>query len=144
MNIQVAGRDRTADLGPDIAAEAAQLKATRSIAALAPEHSAQVLKNAADGDDYLHRFVGLLRLRHGVRTAEYYIPRRPGWQGRISLAVKTLLWKLLRYQHDRTAFQQNLINELNSQALERQNAVLTQEIERLRRRVEQFEKTGSK
>ena len=135
MNIQVAGRDRTADLGPDIAAEAAQLKATRSIAALAPEHSAQVLKNAADGDDYLHRFVGLLRLRHGVRTAEYYIPRRPGWQGRISLAVKTLLWKLLRYQHDRIAFQQNLINELAIDALEFQQDRLDRELAELRQRV---------
>ena len=135
MKLLVAGRDRTADLGPDITAAAARLKASGSIAALSPEHSAQVLKDSADGDDFLRRFVGLLRLRHGVRTADYYIPRGPGLRGRLALALKTVLWKLLRYQHDRTAFQQNLINELAIDALEFQQERLDRELAELRQRV---------
>ena len=81
-------------------------------------------------------------MRHGVRTGVYYISARPGWKGRLMTWLKTMMWRKLRYQHDRIAFQQNLINELNVQALERQNTVLTQEIEQLRRRVERLEKTG--
>ena len=144
MNIHVAGKDRTADLEPAIAAEAARLKASGSIAALSPEHSAQVLKESAGADDYLRRFVALLRLRHGVRTADYYIPRGPGLRGKVALVVKTFFWKLLRYQHDRIVFQQNLINELAIDALEFQQDRLEGEVADLRRRIASLESGRTK
>ena len=51
------------------------------------------------------------------------------------MALKTVLWKLLRYQHDRTAFQQNLINELAIDALEFQQDRLDRELTELQQRV---------
>lgn len=144
MKISIAGKDCSADLGPALAAEAARLKASGGIGALSPGHSALTLRESADGDDYVHRFVGLLRLRHGVRTADYYIPRGPGLRGWLAVAVRTFLWKLLRYQHDRMSFQQNLINELAIDALEFQQGHADREWADLRRRIERLEQARTK
>lgn len=140
MNLTVAGKDRTGDWGRQVAAEAAQLQAAGAVGALSPEHSALALKASADRADYLRRYVGLLRLRHGVRTAEYYVPRGPGWRGRVAAAVKIFLWKLLRYQHDRIAFQQNAVNELAIDALEFQLDEWGRETADLKRRVAALER----
>ena len=140
MNITVAGKDRSGDLGPAVLEQAAALRAAGSAGALSPEHSALSLSRAADGDDYLDRFVDLIRMRHGVRTTDYYIPRAPGWRGRVSVALKTFLWKLLRHQHERIAFQQNLINELEINSAEFQRDLLKQEVAELKRRIDSLEK----
>ena len=91
MNITVAGQDKTADLGAEVAAEAARLKASGSIGMLSPEHSALRLKESPGRDDYLRRFIDLLNMRHGVRTADYYIPRGPGLRGKVPR------WARIRY-----------------------------------------------
>ena len=139
MNLTVAGKDRSGDLGQQMAAEAARLQATGTVGALSPEHSALVLKAAADRPDYLRRYLELLRLRHGIRTADYYIPRGPGLRGKVALALKTVLWKLLRYQHDRLAFQQNAVNELAIDALEFQRDETERELADLKRRMAALE-----
>ena len=139
MNLTVAGKDRSGDLGQRVAAEAAQLQASGAVGALSPEHSALVLKAATGRADYLRRYVELLRLRHGIRTTDYYIPRGPGWRGRVAVVLKTFLWKLLRYQHDRMAFQQNLVNELAIDALEFQQSQFEGEMADLKRRVARLE-----
>ena len=144
MKVVVAGKDRTQDLGREATVAADTLSQKGVVPFLSPQHSALSLKSARNEREYLELFTNLTRMRHGVRTGDFYIAAQPGWKGRIMTWLKTALWRRLRYQHDRIAFQQNLINELNTQTLERQNAVLTQEIEQLRRRVEQLEKTGSK
>ena len=144
MNITVAGKDRAGELGRTLAEEGARLKAAGSAGALAPGHSALSLKESADRDDFLRRFIGLLQLRHGVRTADFYIPRGPGLRGRVALAVKTFLWKLLRYQHDRITFQQNLINELTLDALEFQQDRLGRELAELRQRAAGLESGRAK
>ncbi len=140
MNLSVAGKDRSGDLGRAVAADAARLQASGDVGALSPEHSALVLKAAADRADYLRRYVDLLRQRHGVRTADFYVPRRPGWVGWVAGSVKTLLWKLLRYQHDRIAFQQNAVNELAIDALEFQREELERDLADLKRRVAALER----
>ena len=144
MNITVAGKDRAGELGRTLAEEGARLKSAGSIGALAPQHCALALKEFTDRDDYMRRFIGLLQLRHGVRTADFYIPRGPGLRGRVALAVKTFLWKLLRYQHDRITFQQNLINELTLDALEFQQDRLGRELAELRQRVAGLESGRAK
>jgi hypothetical protein len=140
MNLSVAGKDRSGDLGRAVAADAARLQASGDVGALSPEHSALVLKAAADRADYLRRYVDLLRQRHGVRTADFYVPRRPGWVGWVAGSVKTLLWKLLRYQHDRIAFQQNAVNELAIDALEFQREELERDLADLKRRMAALER----
>ena len=139
MKISVAGEDRTIDLGPAVAAEAARLRANDGIGTLAPEHTALRLKRSRDLDDYVYHFIELLRMRHGVRTSDYHIPRGPGLRGAVAVAVKTFLWKLLRYQHDRLTLQQNLINELEINAAEFQRDRLNQELADLKRRVADLE-----
>lgn len=141
MKITVAGKDRSGDLGRDVAAVADRLAAAPGgIGTLAPDHTALRLKRSRDFDEYVFHFVELLRMRHGVRTSDYYIPRGPGWRGRIAVAVKTVLWKLLRYQHDRLTLQQNLINELEINAVEFQRDRLNQELADLKRRVAELER----
>ena len=140
MNLSVAGQDRGGDLGREIAAAAERLQASGAVGALAPEHSALVLKAATDRADYLRRYLELLRLRHGVRTADYDVPRRPGWAGRVAGAVKTVLWKLLRYQHDRIAFQQNAVNELAIDALEFQREELERDLADVKRPLADLER----
>lgn len=140
MNITVAGKDQNGDLGPQIAAEATRLKSSHSIGLLAPDHTALRLKTSASIDDYVIKFVDLLRIRHGIRTADYYIPRGPNLRGKVAAALKTFLWKLLRYQHDRIAFQQSTANELAINALEFQEG----RIEELERRLAYIEKMARK
>jgi hypothetical protein len=141
MKITVAGEDRSGDLGSAVLEQAAALRAAGSAGALSPEHSALSLRQASDADEYLNRFIGLIRMRHGVRTTDYYIPRAPGLRGRVSLSLKTFLWKLLRHQHERIAFQQNLINELEINSAEFQRDRLKQEIAELKRRLDSLEKS---
>jgi len=60
----------------------------------------------------------LLRYRDAFDTYDFDIPRKPGPVGSVMARVKKALWKLLRYQHDRIAFRQNLINSLFTNAVE--------------------------
>jgi hypothetical protein len=139
MKIILAGKDRAADIGSQVVAEAARLKAVGSIGSLSPEHTALRLKQCANGDEFMHDFLDLLNMRHGVRTTDYYIPRGPGLRGKVAVALKTVLWKLLRYQHDRTTFQQNLINELEINAVVFQRDRLNREVANLKIRIERLE-----
>lgn len=140
MQLTVASKDRSGDLGRDVAAAAARLQASGTVGALAPEHSALALKAAEDRADYLRRYLDLLRLRHGIRTADYHVPRGPGLRGKTALALKTFLWKLLRYQHDRMAFQQNAVNELAIDALEFQREELERDVADVKRRLAALER----
>lgn len=139
MKITVAGQDRSSDLGQAVAAEAARLQAAGGIGALAPDHTALRLKVDDPRQDYLGKFIDLLRIRHGIRTTDYYIPRGPGLRGKVAVAVKTFLWKLLRYQHDRITYQQNAVNELTINALEFQQARIAE----LERRLARLEKPAA-
>ncbi len=144
MNVTVSGQDRTGELGQALAAEAARLQAAGGIGELAPEHTALRLKRSRDLDDYVYHFIELLRMRHGVRTSDYYVPRGPGLRGKVAVALKTVLWKLLRYQHDRLTLQQNLINELEINVVEFQRDRLNQELADLKRRVAELEQGRAK
>ena len=140
MQLTVAGKDRSGDLAREIVAEAQRLAASVSVGTLSPGHSALRLKDAADPGAYLAKYLELLRIRHGVRTGDFPIARRAGGCGRAWAAVKQGLWKLLRYQHERIAHQQNLINELAIHLAEFQRDEYAREIADLRGRVERMER----
>ncbi len=140
MKVVIAGQDQSATLGNEVAAAAARLaQAPGGIGALDPAHSARQLAAADSTADYLQRYLKLLRMRHGVRTANFYIPRRPGWAGQVAAWLKALLWRGLRYQHDRLTSQQNLINELAIHAAEFQQEAWQQDVAELQRRVAALE-----
>lgn len=142
MKIVVADQDRTNDLGSDIRARALELK-KRSGREAPPEISSEIgalaLKKARSDADYLAHFVRLLRYRDACDTYDFDIPRKPGLSGRMMAGIKKILWKLMRYQHDRIAFRQNLINGLFTNAIEFEIAERLRINDELSRRLEKME-----
>ena len=76
------------------------------------ELNALALREAKTEAEYQETFTRLIRYRDNVDTMPFDIPHRGGWRGKCAVWVKRKLWKLLRYQHDRITFRQNLINSL--------------------------------
>ena len=142
MKIIVAGRDRTSELGSHIRHSAEvrrQGKGRQVPSAISPEIGALVLLGSSSESDYLARFTRLLRYRDAVDTLDFDIPRKPGFGGKAMGRLKAILWKLLRYQHDRIAFRQNLINGIFTGAIEFEIAKRDQDIAELQRRVAALE-----
>jgi hypothetical protein len=100
------------------------------------ELSALSLRDAASEREFLDRFIDLTRRKHHADTFRIDVPRRPGMGGAALARVRQFLWKLLRYQHDRMAFQQNLINSQFAAAIEFQK----DEARRVEGRVAELEK----
>jgi len=137
MYLGIAGQDRSSDVGVDLTR-----RATRHSGALSRwscEDSALSLKTAHDPGEYLDRYCRLLRLRYSVSTEAFPIPGKPGLAGTILRSVKSALWKLLRYQHDRMTLQQNAINELIISSVEFQRASSRQTITALEDRIQSLE-----
>ena len=143
MRVIIASQDRTATLGAQIRESARRRADGGTPRFLSPEHSALTLKAAHDQADYLRIYSRLIGIRHGIQTESFAIPRKAGWGGAIVARIKKLLWKLLRYQHDRMAGQQNLVNELVIAGLEFEREECRREIARLEARVARLEAQGS-
>jgi len=145
MKISFSGQDRTRDLGQALRRRAAAMEhgpAGRRLAPLPPEISALALALAQSDAEYLDNLIRLIRYRDGVNTLDFEIPRKPGLAGLIITRLKEFLWKLLRYQHDRIAFRQNLINTQLTSALEFEHARRQAETDDLKRRLAELEKQG--
>lgn len=142
MKIIVAGRDCTSDLGVEIQRRAANLKKRKGRAApprISQEIGALTLAKANSNSDYLNHFIRLLRYRDAFDTYDFDIPRKPGLFGLLLARLKVVLWKLLRYQHDRIAFRQNLINGLFTNAIEFEMAEMERMHADLCRRLDSLE-----
>jgi len=142
MKISVAGQDRTHDLGRILRRQAEVMERGENNpkpkpALVAPDiiPLARVQSEA----EYLDQLIGLIRSRNAVDTLDFAIPRKPGPGGRCLAKLKAFLWKLLRYQHDRIAFQQNLINALHGSALEYEIALRRKAVADLDRRLQRLE-----
>ena len=121
MKLSVAGQDRTHDLGRELRRQAAVMERGAANhkpkpALIAPDIIP--LARAQSEAEYLDQLIGLIRSRNAVDTLDFAIPRKSGVVGLFMTRLKALLWKFLRYQHDRMAYQQNLINGLHGSALE--------------------------
>lgn len=136
MNIWIAGKDQTAVWQPLIEREAARIGAKGKPMEFPPEISALRLREARNERDYLALFVELSRRRQHIDTLGFQPPRRPGVLGQLAAAVRAVLWRLLRYQHDRMAFRQNIVNSQLLALAEWQAA----ELEALRRRLDECER----
>lgn len=139
MKLIVNGQDHTADLGAQLAAAARQRPAGPKPAHLPEAISALHLRSATSEAEYFDDLLRLLRYRDNVDTLPFEIPRKRGWRGALMTPFKKVLWKLLRYQHDRITDRQNLINHLYSSALEFQQRQHAQEIRDLQRRLAELE-----
>jgi len=118
MKIFISGKDRTADVGMSIAAEATQRMKDPRCAFLGWPINALSLGDVNNEGSFSDRYLQLLRAKSHVNTLDFDIPRRPGLVGSVQGAIRKFLWKLLRYQHDRITFRQNLINSQLASALE--------------------------
>jgi len=142
MKLIVAGQDRTQDLGQVLRRQAeiiTRAEAGRKPAGITPEISALALAQAKSDAGYLDQLVRLLRYRDAVDTLDFDIPRKPGVAGLFMARIKAFLWKLLRYQHDRIVFRQNMINGLHTSALEYEIALRQQAVADLDQRLKRLE-----
>jgi len=137
MNLTIAGQDRSLDIGADLTRRAARHQG--ALSPWAPQDSALSLRQSGSPSDYLARYVKLLQLRHALSTETFTIPGKPGVAGTLLRQIKGFLWKLLRYQHDRMAFQQNVINELAISALDFQRTTSQQTFASLEQRIKVLE-----
>ncbi|MCX6997559.1 MAG: hypothetical protein NTV49_10845 [Kiritimatiellaeota bacterium] len=139
MKIVIAGQDRTADLGAALRAAAAGRPAGPKPAVLPESISALRLRESASEADYLAELLRLLRYRDNVDTLPFDIPRRPGPAGAVAAQIKAVLWKVLRYQHNRVTGRQNMINHLYTSALEFEHRQRDAELRELRQRLAALE-----
>jgi hypothetical protein len=135
MKLILNGHDRSADLGAELAAAARQRPAGQKPYAMAEAISALRLQSAATEAEYGTELLRLLRYRDNVDTLPFEIPRKRGWVGALTAQIKRMLWKVLRYQHDRVTSRQNLINHLYTNALECEHRQRAQEVRELQRRL---------
>lgn len=137
MYLGIAGQDRSSDVGADLSRRATRHQGPLSRWSAAD--SALSLKASQSPADYLARYCRLLRLRTALSTEAFPIPGKPGTAGSLLRRLKGFLWKLLRYQHDRMAFQQNTLNELVASSLEFQRQSSQQTIAVLEQRIKALE-----
>ena len=145
MKLNVAGQDRTQDLGQAMRQQAAAMErrdARGKPAQLPADISALALARAKSDADYMDHLIRLIRYRDAVDTLDFEIPRKPGLAGLCLKRLKAFLWNLLRYQHDRITFRQNLINTQLTSALEFEVSQRQKETADLKRRVAELEKKG--
>lgn len=137
--IRVGGQERGESFQPDFQVALQRMSATGRFLKMPAEVSALRMREAADPGMLLREMTSLLRHRNHVDIQIFDIPRRPGWKGAVMVRLKQALWKLLRYQHDRVCFRQNLINSHVTALLAFQCEHFSGEVDRLKARVADLE-----
>jgi len=140
MRIVVAGEDRSEALGARIA-RALSSRSDGGLPRTAAENvDALSLPEAGSEQEFETRHLAALRMRTQLRTADFAIPERPGLRGRLQRSLKRFLWRLLRYQHDRMAWQQNQVNAQFMTAIELLRDLHGRELDGLRESVDELER----
>jgi hypothetical protein len=141
MRVYVGGDERTDGLGREVEAAGRALRAHPDAVPQVEEfHSALILREAQNTSDYVQKLLDLLVLKSGGSTSDFYIQRRPGLIGALSAKFKQILWKLLRYQHERLLSQQNAVNTQLTVALQFMHEEHKREIQSLRGRIDELER----
>ena len=109
-----------------------------------PATPSLALRLARSESEYQDILIRLIRSHDQLDTGDFPIPRRRGRRGRYGAWLKKKLWKLLRYQHDRIAYRQNLVNSMLSGALEYERDRHRAEIARLEARIRELERGGGR
>ena len=136
MKIIISGRDRTDEFAGPLRADAQARLNDPELPPIPQDISALGLAAATSEQDFDERYLRLIRIRAHIDTRKYDIPHRPGFIGSIQHAVRKFLWKLLRFQLDRIAFRQNLVNSQLVHALEFERA----RVRKLEQRVAELER----
>ena len=137
MKIIIANKDRSTELGPGLKAGADARMADPQFVPLPWLLNALSLHDAKNESEFLERWAELAR-RKGNVDLRLNLPVPLGLIDRMKRLVRGFVWRVLRYQHERVAFRQNLVNSQVAATLEFQH----DEILRMRSRVEVLEKLG--
>ena len=139
MKIIIGNKDRTTEFGPVLKAGADARMADKEHEQLPWSLHALSLRDAKNEPEFLDRWAELSRKKSNV-ALRLNMPKPPGLASQLIWYARGFLWRLLRYQHDRIAFRQNLVNSQVSATLEFQH----DEIRRLRARIDEIENRGGK
>lgn len=140
MKITVGGENRTDIVGGMVEKGVERIRRHPDAPDFVDEYySALSLRDAEDTQDYLRRLVDLIRRRSEVSTIPARVPHGQGLVTTIKAGIRWFMWRVLRYQHDRMAFQQNVINTQMTSALEFLMEEQSKELAELRRRLDAIE-----
>ena len=142
MKIIIANHDRIAEFGPELEALAQTCQALptkRKPAKLPPETSSLALAGAQNEAEFLDQYMRIMRQHDGVDALPFHIPRKAGLFGAFLGRIRTFLWKFQRYQFDRIAFRQNLVNSVFTDTFEFQREEYRRQIATLRKRLAALE-----
>jgi hypothetical protein len=141
--VRVAGRDGTEDLGAELARDAAG----RMLACGRPPRprhlSALSLAASADEGAFLDGFIGQVRSKDQVDVGTFETVPKPGLKGKIFHAARMLMWRVLRYQHERLFARQNTINAYLAEAIAFEREQARREIDALESRLATVEKVSA-
>ena len=139
LKLQVAGVDRSADLGREITAAAAARPDCGLAEAVGHEMDVLSLRSAGNTADYLDKHSLVLHARNQVDPAAFALPAGRSFRDRVRL----FLWKLLRYQHDWMLSRQNSINVQLTYELEFEREERKKQVAGLERRIRELEKRAT-
>ncbi len=131
-SIRIAGIDRTREWRDRYRTNVEDRRVRGRDRILPPVLNARSLREQENESAYLRELVRLIHFKRHVGTHAYRIPHRPGMVGKVMLAAREVLWKILRYQHDRMASRQNVINSHVIDLLSYEHEERVREIEQLR------------
>ncbi len=135
QQIVIGGCDRTAELLEPMAG-AVRAMEERKDSVFLPEHvSALRLACVRSGTELALEYARLIRYSQHVDPGAFCLPPPRGAKGRVMHALRMVLWKVLRYQHERMFFRQNLVNSHLTGLLElqaRELRLLRSEVDQLR------------
>ncbi len=108
--ILIGGRDQTADFAVPMAAAVQAMEQRKDSVFLPPHMSALRLREARSGAELVSLYADILRYRHHIDPSALDLPPPRNLRQRAMNLIRRLLWKVLRYQHERMFFRQNLVN----------------------------------
>lgn len=140
MKILIANQDRTAELGPRLAAAARSRKDRLHDKGRMPDLTARQLADATSEDEFLDRFIEHLRRQHGRFSQGYEeLAVRPGLGGRLRGLGQAAMVRMNRGQQERLQARQGLLTELLLAVMEFQQDRHRRDVARLEARLEALE-----
>ncbi|MDE0839585.1 MAG: hypothetical protein OSB41_11110 [Kiritimatiellae bacterium] len=140
MHITIAGQDRNETLAKTIEQTSDRRANRASInGRIAEQADVLALKTATTTSAYLTMFSTLASSKSYVQTSTFARPAATGKLGRMTDALRQILWKLCRWQADVNAYKQNAINQQLAHLTMMEREERNRQITELRRRIDTLE-----